>query len=108
MSTTQSTLEYFLECLADTPDLHAKAMFGEFGIYSGDRMFALACDDALFFKTFPETIEYFEDKVTRAYPGSKNTAQANAEWFENREELIRIAKMTIALTPAKKPKKCVK
>lgn len=34
MSTSKSTLDYFLELLSDIPDLHAKAMFGEYGIYS--------------------------------------------------------------------------
>lgn len=34
MATSKSTLDYFLELLSDIPDLHAKAMFGEYGIYS--------------------------------------------------------------------------
>ena len=68
-------------------------------------MFALACDNTLFFKTFPETIELFEDTETKAYPGSKNTAPANADWIENREELKKVALLTISLTPIPKPKK---
>lgn len=105
MSTSKSTLDYFLELLSDIPDLHAKAMFGEYGIYSWDRMFALACDGTLFFKTFPETSHLFEDTETKAYPGSRNTAPANADWLENREELTKIALLTISLTPTPKPKK---
>ncbi len=105
MSTTKDTLAYFLECLEWIPDLHEKAMFGEYGLYSWDRLFALACDNTLFLKTFPETIAYFEDTETKAYPGSKNTAQVNPEWLENREELIAIVKKTLELTPAPKPKK---
>lgn len=68
-------------------------------------MFALACDGTLFFKTFPDTIGYFEDTETKAYPGSRNTAPANPDWLENREELIKIANLTISLTPPPKPKK---
>ncbi len=105
MATDKSTLEYFLELLSDIPDLHAKAMFGEYGIYSWDRMFALACDNVLFFKTFPETRDFFEDIETKAYPGSRNTAPANADWLENREELTRMALLTVSLTPPSKPKK---
>lgn len=60
----------------------------------------------LFFKTFPETIRYFTDPETKAYPGSKNTAIINPEWLESEQDmLIRVAKETIALTPPKKPKK---
>ena len=80
-------------------------MFGEYGIYSGEKMFALACDGMLFFKTFEETIHEFSDRETKAYPGSRNTAPANPEWFENREKLVEIARKTIALTPPPKPKK---
>lgn len=105
MSTTKDTLAYFLEWLEWIPDLHGKAMFGEYGIYSWDRLFALACNNTLFLKTFPETIEYFEDTKTKAYPGNKNTAQVNPEWLENTEELIHIVKLTLTLTLPPKPKK---
>lgn len=106
MSTSNDTLTYFLECLEWIPDLHAKAMFWEYGIYSGDKMFALACDNTLFFKTYPETIGYCSDTTTKAYPGSKNTAPANPEWLESEKEaLLRIAKSTIHLAPLPKPRK---
>lgn len=68
-------------------------------------MFALVCDGTLFFKTFPQTIGYFEDTETKAYPGSRNTAPANPDWLENREELLKIATLTLSLTPPPKPKK---
>jgi TfoX/Sxy family transcriptional regulator of competence genes len=105
MSTTKSTLEYILDCLSLVPDLHAKAMFWEYGIYSWDRMFALVCDGTLFFKTYPETVHLFEDTETKAYPGSRNTAPANPDWLEDREGLMKIATITISLTPPPKPKK---
>ena len=105
MASNKDTLDYFLELLSDIPDLHAKAMFGEYGFYSWDRMFALACDNQLFFKTFPETLNLFEDTSTKAYPGSRNTAPANADWLEMSDELTRVARLTIELTPPPKPKK---
>ncbi len=105
MPTANLTLDYILECLSWVPDLRAKAMFWEYGIYSWDRMFALVCDGTLFFKTFPETVEYFEDTETKAYPGSRNTAPANPDWLENREELLKVATLTLSFTPPPKPKK---
>jgi TfoX/Sxy family transcriptional regulator of competence genes len=106
MATSKSQLDYFLECLEWIPDLHAKAMFWEYGIYSSEKMFALACDNTLFFKTYPETIAYFSDTTTKAYPGSKNTAPANPEWLESeKEELLKVSKLTIALAPIPKSKK---
>ena len=69
-------------------------------------MFALACDNTLFFKTFPETLKYFSDTKTKAYPGSRNTAPANPEWLESeRDELIRLAKSTISLSKPSKLKR---
>lgn len=105
MPTNKDTLEYYLECLSRVDDIHAKSMFWEYGIYSGNKMFALACDGTLFLKTYPETMHLFEDTETKAYPWSKNTAQVNPEWLENREELLRVANLTISLTPPPKPKK---
>lgn len=69
-------------------------------------MFALACDDMLFLKTFPETLHYFSDRETKAYPGSKNTAPANPEWLEGeRDVLLRVVRETLKLTPPPKKKK---
>ncbi len=62
-------------------------------------------DGTLFLKTTPETISFFEDKETKAYPGSKNTAQVNALWLEDREELARIVQITLEHLPIAKPKK---
>ncbi len=105
MPTAKSTLEYILECLSLIPDIHAKAMFGEYGIYSWEKMFALVCDNTLFFKTYPETVRLFEDSDTKAYPGSRNTAPANPDWLEHPEELAEIAKVTLEYTPITKAKK---
>jgi hypothetical protein len=68
-------------------------------------MFALACDNTLFLKTFPETLSYFSDTTTKAYPGSRNTAPINPEWLEQREELINVVQYTLKLIPPPKPKK---
>lgn len=105
MSTSKSTLEFLLDSLSLIPNVHAKAMFGEYGIYSWDIMFALVCDGTLFLKTTPETIHLFEDRETKAYPWSKNTAPANPEWLEDREKMSEITQKIIAQLPPSKLKK---
>ena len=50
-------ITYLLEQLAPLGEVRARAMFGGFGIYRGDRMFALVADDALYIKV---------DEVNRA------------------------------------------
>jgi len=80
-------------------------MMGGYCVYSAGRVFALVCDDTLFLKTSPETLHLFRDKTTRAYPGSKNTCQANAEWLEDREKLSGFLHYTLARLPVTKPKR---
>lgn len=105
MSTSKESLDFFLECLSLLPDISAKKMFWEYGIYSGEKMFALACDNTLFLKTTPETMYLFEDTKTKAYPGSKNKAPVNPEWLENRQKLVEIVKVTLEYIPPPKAKK---
>ena len=105
MSTSKSTLEHLTDCLSLVPEVTFKSMMWEYCVYSQWRIFGLVCDGTLFLKTTPETIEMFEDRETRAYPGSKNTAQVNAEWLEDREELARVVKLTLDALPIAKPKK---
>ncbi len=105
MSTSKPTLEHLTDCLALVPEVTWKPMMGEYCVYSEWRIFGLVCDNTLFLKTTPETIRLFEDQETRAYPGSKNTAQVNAEWLEDREELARIVKITLENLPIAKSKK---
>ncbi len=104
MSTSKTALSFFLDSLSFLPNLQAKAMFWEYGIYEGEKMFALACDNTLFLKTAPETIHFFEDTETKAYPGSKNTAPVNPDWLENTEELKNIVNLTLAHMPISKKK----
>ena len=78
---------------------------GEYCVYSDGRIFGLVCDGILFLKTTPDTIHLFEDQETRAYIWSKNTAQVNPEWLEDREKLAEVVKYTLERLPLPKPKK---
>ena len=52
----------------------AKKMFGEYGIYCGDKMVALFCDDQLYVKPTDQG-KAFAGKLTEAapYPGAKGS-----------------------------------
>lgn len=103
MANNQDFIEFCLENLSFVQDLRARKMFGEYGIFSGKYMFAIIADNILFLKIFPETIGYFSDTTTKAYPGSKNTAPVNPEWLEeNSEELEKIVMITIELVEKSK------
>ena len=105
MATTKETLDFLRDALALVPEVSFRPMMGEYCVYSAGRIFGLVCDDTLYLKTTPGTLHLFHDKETRAYPGSKNTCQANAEWFEDREALAEAVMYTLSKLPKPKPKK---
>ncbi len=103
MATSKETIAFLRDALALVPDVTFRPMMGEYCVYSSGRLFGLICNDTLFLKTTPETIHLFDDQKTRAYPGSKNTCQVNADWLENRAKMADIVGETLAHLPHKKP-----
>ena len=105
MSTDAETLDFLRDALALVPEVSFRPMMGEYCVYSAGRIFGLVCDDTLFLKTTPGTLHLFADKATRAYQGSRKTAQANAEWLEAREKLAEVVAATLACLPRPKSKR---
>jgi len=105
MATSKETIEFLSDALAEVPEVSFRPMMGEYCVYSMGRVFALVCDDTLFLKTSPATLHLFRDKKTRAYPGSKNTCQVNAEWLEDREKMAEVVCYTLDQLPRPKQKK---
>ena len=106
MATSEETLEFLKDALELVPEVSFRPMMGEYCVYSAGRIFGLVCHDTLFLKTTPETLHWFSDKNTRAYPGSKNTCQVNAEWLENKEKMAEMVKHTLkSLPPPKSQRK---
>ncbi|HNW45652.1 MAG TPA: TfoX/Sxy family protein [Elusimicrobiales bacterium] len=108
MPTSQDTLDFLSDALALVPEITFRPMMGEYCVYSAGRIFGLVCDDTLFFKTTPATLSLFHDQKTRAYPGSKHTCQANAEWLEDKEAMAEMVRLTLAQLPMPKPKRPAK
>ena len=55
-----------------SPKFSAKAMFGEYAIYTDGKVVALVCDDRLFVKDTPATAELAEAcEKGPPYPGAK-------------------------------------
>lgn len=62
MPTQNSFITYLLELLEDFGPVRAKAMFGGYGVYSGDIFFAIVADDTLYIKADDASRKFFEDK----------------------------------------------
>ena len=101
MATQSTTLAFFVDQLngAALGAVSAKKMFGEYGLYLDGLMFALACDDRLFFKTktMPDELvdRYFGNRRP-AYPGARGTSELAADVLEDREQLILLMKAVLA------------
>ena len=50
MASDQKFVEYVLDQMDNSGQVIFKKMFGEYGIYSGNKMFAMVCDNKLFIK----------------------------------------------------------
>ncbi len=87
-------ITYLLEQLAPLGDVRARAMFGGFGIYRGERMFALVADDALYIKVDDVSRAEFEARKllpfryeTRGETKLMSYWQPPAEAMDDREML---------------------
>jgi TfoX/Sxy family transcriptional regulator of competence genes len=72
MSTTTSQFEFIFDQLGFVSQLRSRKMFGEYGIYSGDKFFALVCNDSLFLKATPSLRSILIDDGVRPYIGASD------------------------------------
>jgi DNA transformation protein len=72
MSTQKETVDFILEKLGETKRFAVRAMFGEYALYADGKVVGLVCNDQLYVKILPESVE-LEDVCEKdeAYPGSK-------------------------------------
>ena len=98
MPRSRDFVEFVLEQLALFGRARARAMFGGFGIYRDERIFAIIVDDRLYFRTDAATRGEFEAKgltaftyVVRGKPVTMPYSEAPAEVFEEPETMQRWA-----------------
>jgi TfoX/Sxy family transcriptional regulator of competence genes len=111
MSTSPSQIEYFKELLFFVPELEARKMFGEYGLYTGydneRKFFALICDSKLFLKATDSLKKLVVDDGVKAYD-APNVPYLHIDEndLEDQEKLKTF--VTAALDFVPKPKKSKK
>lgn len=87
-------VEFVVERMSFVKGLQVRAMFGGYGVYQHDRIFAIILDDRLYFKADPTSRAELEAKGLRPFTyvarGKSVTLQyfeAPAEVFEEREAM---------------------
>jgi TfoX/Sxy family transcriptional regulator of competence genes len=105
MASKQSTVDFIIDQLASAGMVSAKKMFGEYGIYCGEKMVALVCDDQLFVKPTPKGMAFLGEYVEEApYPGAKPCFLIPGERWDDRDWLSQLITITAAQLPAPKKK----
>jgi len=105
MASDQNFVEMIVEQLQNCGEIRYRKMFGEYAIYSNDKVVGLICDNQLFIKPTVAGREFIGEPVEAPpYPGAKNSfliedKLEDSEWLS---ELIRISEQEL---PKPKPKK---
>lgn len=104
MSSTASLVEHIVDSFR--ADVIAKKMFGEYGLYKGEVMFGLVCDDRLFIKDTAAGRALLDEVIEGApYPGAKPALVIDEGLWSDHALLRRLLEVTVAALPAKKAKK---
>ncbi len=105
-------VEFMLEQLTPIGGVRARAMFGGYGIYQGDIMFAIIVDDRLYFKTDGVTRHEFLARglnpstyAARGKTVSLQYYEAPPEVFEEHEAMRSWAQQAIDVALASKTNK---
>jgi TfoX/Sxy family transcriptional regulator of competence genes len=105
MATKKETADYIVDQLGALP-VRARAMFGEYGVYCGDKFVSLICDDTLFVKPTASSAEFLSDdhRAAPPYPGAKDHYVVPGERIDDREWLQAFIARTAAELPRPKKK----
>jgi TfoX/Sxy family transcriptional regulator of competence genes len=105
MASDQSYVDYILEQIQNAGEITARKMFGEYGIYSGGKIFALICDNRLFIKPTESGRKFIKDVVEAPpYEGAKPSFLIEDQ-VEDREWLSELVRITVKELPEPKPRK---
>jgi DNA transformation protein len=86
--------EFVLDQLSGLDGLRAKAMFGGWGLYHGEKFFGIVYKDRLYFKTTPATVGKYKKAGMKPFKPNakmtlKNYYEVPVDVLEDREELKR-------------------
>ena len=105
MASDQKFVDFVIEQMDTSGQISFKKMFGEYGIYFDDKLFALVCANKLYIKSTSSGRAYLKNTVEEApYPGAKPSFLIE-EGLEDRDWLKKLVSLTVGELPQPKPKK---
>ena len=81
-------IDYLLELMQPLGSVSAKAMFGGYGIYIDDLMFALVADDVLYLKTDSGNLADFEQHGLKPFSYQRNGKTYSMSYSEAPAEVL--------------------
>jgi len=105
MASDKAFVDFVLDQIENAGEITAKKMFGEYGVFSDGKIFALICDNKLFIKP-TESGRTFIRNVVEAppYKGAKPSFFIEDK-IEDREWLSELIRISLKELPEPKPKK---
>jgi len=105
MSSDQNYVDFVIDQIENAGQITYKKMFGEYGLFSNGKIFALVCDNKLFIKPTEAGRKFIQDVVEAPpYPGASLRFLIEDK-LEDRDWISNLVKITIKELPEPKPKK---
>ena len=98
-------VNFVVDQIKNSGEITAKKMFGEYGIYAGEKLFGLICDNKLFIKPTNSGRKFIGNVVEAPpYEGAKPSFLI-ADKIDNSDWLSELVRISLNELPAPKPKK---
>ena len=105
MASDQNFVDFILDQIENAGEITSKKMFGEYGVWSDGKIFALICDNKLFIKPTEAGRNFIQNVVEAPpYPGAKPSFLIE-DRIDDREWLSKLVRITVSELPEPKPKK---
>lgn len=112
MPSRSEYVTYLLEQLEMFGDVRAKSMFGGYGLYHDDLMFALVADDQVYFKVDQQSEPEFQAQGLEPFRYEKNGKSSQMSYYQppdgavdNRHEICDWARKGLAAAQRSRKKK---
>ena len=105
MASDKEFIEFVSDQIENAGQITSKSMFGEYGLFSDGRIFALVCDNKLFIKPTDGGRTFIGDVVEAPpYPGAKESFLIEDK-LEDKEWLSELIRITLRELPEPKRRK---
>ena len=88
MKTRDEFVDFLLAQMQSLGQVTAKSMFGGYGMYVGDLMFALVADKVLYFKTDADNLPDFEQRGLPPFTYQRNGKPYRMSYYEAPAEVL--------------------